>query len=100
MNRISELAPPVDPSKSPEDWLPDIAQVVGLGIWKYIPDTGEIHCSSRAKEIFGLSPTEDWNYAQLLRSVHVLDRQRVVGALEQSLDPLVRAPYDIEYRIL
>ncbi|QIP16568.1 PAS domain-containing protein [Spirosoma aureum] len=69
-----------------------------LGTWNLNPLTGELVWSDRTKELFGLPPTAQIDYAVFLRGIHPDDRARTDEIVQAALKPGSNGRYDIEYR--
>lgn len=67
-----------------------------LGTWYFEPQTGLLVWSDRCKEMWGLSPDREVNFATFLKGIHPEDRRRVEAAVERSLTE--GAEYDVELR--
>ena len=71
---------------------------MGLFDWE-VPD-GALIWSPECKALFGLEADAPVSYPIFLAAVHADDRERVDLACRRTLDPEVRAPYDIEFRVI
>jgi signal transduction histidine kinase len=65
-----------------------------LGSWDLELDTEVLECSTMCRENFGRGPGEEFSYADLVASVILEDRARVLEAIDHSLS------VDIECRVL
>lgn len=70
-----------------------------LGTWDYNPHTGRFTSNWRLKKWFGLGAEEEVDLQTAISVIALQDRQRVTKAIALSLDPEIRAPYDIEFAI-
>jgi PAS domain S-box-containing protein len=69
-----------------------------LGIWNLDPSTGVIYFDERCKQLYGNPPEAVLRYENLIQHIHVEDREKVVTAIANALDPDKRHPYDVRYR--
>lgn len=69
----------------------------GLGTWDYGPG-GVLACDARCKELFGLPPEAEFNYATFLAGLHPEDRERADQAVQRAMEPGSGGVYDVEYR--
>lgn len=70
----------------------------GLGTWDYSSATRVLTCDARCKELFGLPPDAEFNYATFLAGLHPEDRERTHLAVQRATDPATGGSYDEEYR--
>ncbi len=96
----SSKEPQLGNSDSYGDLVVGVARAVGLGVWNFIPDSGRIYWSEIAREIVGMPFSETWVCSEFLRKVHPLDRQRLIDTVTACMDSEIRAPLNIEYRII
>lgn len=82
------------------DLLQFATEAAELGTWDYNPHTGRFVGNKRLKAWFGLEPDEESDLQHSLLAIADHDRQRVIDAIEASLDHNQRAPFDIEYTII
>lgn len=75
-------------------------EATGLGIWEWNAQTGATHWSDRQKEIWGLLPHEIASYDYWRASLHPDDRERVLAAVQRTLDPSSSGYLRLEHRIL
>jgi hypothetical protein len=71
-----------------EETLQLAAQTAGVGTWQLFVLEGELHSSPRCKEIFGLSPEDQFQYKDFISST-----------VTQALDPKGTGLYELDYRI-
>jgi len=71
-----------------------------LGTWIYFPHSGMFKTDKRFKELFGLFPDEDFTIETAVKTIHPEDIPRLQQIEAAATDPLVRKPYDIEYRTI
>ena len=69
-----------------------------LGVWNMNPETGVVYFDARCRELYGNPAEEILNYENLIQYIHFEDREKVVQAVANALDPDKRAPYEIRYR--
>lgn len=70
-----------------------------LGTWDYYPKTGQFFCSSRTKELFGLSADSSPSFDDMLQAIHPKDRQRVQKSLAKALVKNSGGHYRNEYGV-
>lgn len=70
----------------------------GLGTWDYSPAGGVLASDARCKELFGLPPEAEFNYATFLAGLHPEDRERAHQAVQRAMEPGSGGVYDVEYR--
>jgi two-component system, cell cycle sensor histidine kinase and response regulator CckA len=79
--------------------LREAQRIAHLGNWEWNVQTDELHWSDEIFLIFGLKPQEfGATYEAFLERVHPADREKVEGAVRQSLEST--QPYHIEHRVL
>jgi PAS domain S-box-containing protein len=71
-----------------------------LGLWEWDVRSGDAFWSDRQKEIFGLAKDRPGSYAFWLAAIHPDDRDWVVAAVENLLDPESGGQLAIEHRIV
>jgi PAS domain S-box-containing protein len=69
-----------------------------LGTWDYDPATGALDWDDRCKELFGLPPDAEVNYATFLAGLHPDDRTRMHDVVQWMLNPASGGELDDEYR--
>ena len=72
----------------------------GLGIWEWDVVSNATHWSHRQKEIWGLEPDAEVTYETWRDSLHPDDRDRVLEAVQTTLDPASGGEQRLEHRIL
>jgi PAS domain S-box-containing protein len=72
----------------------------GLGIWEWDVVANATHWSKRQKEIWGLEPDADVTYETWRDSLHPEDRDKVLEAVQTTLDPASGGEQRLEHRIL
>lgn len=70
-----------------------------LGTWDYNPSTGQFTANERLKSWFGQPKHESIDLETAIRLIKDADRERVSTALNDTLDPQLRKPYEIQYSI-
>lgn len=71
-----------------------------LGIFDWNLEDGELHWSELAKEMYGVRVEGHLTLADFAERIHPEDRERVLAAVRQTLDPASPGEYDLEYRIV
>lgn len=71
-----------------------------IGIWDYLPATGQLRCDDRCKALFGLSAEAEVNYDVFLSALHPEDRAHIHEAVQRALDPSGTGAIDVECRTI
>ena len=71
-----------------------------LGTWDYDLRNNSYTWSARTKAMFGFAPDQQPSRDELLDAVHKDDRARCEREMAATIDPAIRAPYDVEYRTI
>jgi len=71
-----------------------------LGTWNLNPVTNKFIGNERLKAWFGLNPKEEIDLSLALNVIVEKDRQKVITAIENALNPASGGNYNIEYTIL
>jgi PAS domain S-box-containing protein len=71
-----------------------------MGMWDWDLLIDELTWSPTCKAIFGKPPDAPISYSLFLELVHPEDRTRVDVVCKQAVDPDVRAPFDIQFRVV
>ncbi|KAA0993671.1 PAS domain-containing sensor histidine kinase [Dyadobacter aurulentus] len=83
-----------------EENLKFAMQAAQLGTWNYDPATGTIAANQRCRDLYGNPEEEILTYEIVSRYIHPGDLQKAKEAIAASLDPKIRALYDIRYRTI
>jgi PAS domain S-box-containing protein len=83
-----------------EENLTFAIQAAQLGTWNVNPADQTALFNDRCKELYGHPAETDMYYGRLIQFIHPDDHTRVTEAVERALDPSLRAPYDIRYRVI
>lgn len=75
-------------------------EATGLGIWEWNVETGETIWSDRQKAIWGLGPDDPVSYEYWRDSIHLEDREEVLGQLDHTLDRQSGGEQRLEHRIV
>jgi PAS domain S-box-containing protein len=81
-----------------EERLRIAVQSANIGTWDFNPITGELQWSQRCREIFGVPPEQEIDYAIFLERVHPEDRERIDQLVQAALDPNGGGEIDADYR--
>ena len=71
-----------------------------IGTWDLDAIDGTMVWSPRTKPMFGLSPDAAYDLATLRETLHPDDREATMSAFAAMIDPAMRVPLDVEYRIV
>jgi PAS domain S-box-containing protein len=71
-----------------------------IGLWDIDVASGRLFWDPRCRTMFGVEPDAPISIDTLYGCVHPLDRDTVTAALAATLEPSVRAPYDVEFRVV
>ncbi|GGH23156.1 PAS domain-containing sensor histidine kinase [Dyadobacter endophyticus] len=83
-----------------EENLTFAIQAAQLGTWNLNPADQTVLFNDRCRELYGYPADTDMHYERLIQFVHPDDRTRVMEAVGRTLDPSLRVPYDIRYRVI
>ncbi|WP_353720540.1 PAS domain-containing protein [Dyadobacter sp. 676] len=83
-----------------EENLKFAIQAAQLGTWNLNPADQSVLFNERCRELYGFPDETDMCYERLIQFIHPDDRARVTEAIERTLDPALRVPYDIRYRVI
>lgn len=70
-----------------------------LGLFDYLPESGELRWDERCRELFGLTPQEPVSYRVFRSKLHPEDRRRVDAMMTRALSPEGGGVFDAEYRV-
>lgn len=70
----------------------------GIGAWDFNPVTRELIWDNRCRELYGLSPSDEVNYAVFLNHVHPDDRTMIDNAIKVALNGVNKGEFNTEYR--
>src|SRR5690606_9200332 len=76
-----------------------VAQAARDGLWEFLPGSGTVYMSERARELVGVSPTEPADAVSWVRNVHPVDVER----LREATADAVRRPgstVELEFRVV
>ena len=76
------------------------AETAGVGTWLLSIPEKELQTSPKCKDVFGLSPEDQFRYEDFLALLHPDDRLIVEAAVEHAIDPTGTGIYEIDYRII
>ncbi|WP_280526053.1 PAS domain-containing protein [Methylobacterium soli] len=96
----AEQAASADRLQFSETVLRLATEAAEIGTWDLDVTTGTLIWSPRTKPMFGLSPDAAYNLATFVETLHPEDREATMAALAAMIDPVLRAPLDVEYRIV
>ena len=89
----------IDDLKESEEKLQFVIEAAELGTFDYNPLTNNFSANSRLKKWFGLKMEGDIYLTDAIESIVMNDRERVLNAIQKSLDYSSGGKYDIEYNI-
>jgi len=81
-----------------EERLALTIEAADIGTWDWDPRTGDLQCSRRCKELFGLPEDARVDMQIWARAIHPDDRERILGLVEWVGKPESGGAYDTEYR--
>jgi len=70
----------------------------GIGSWDFNVFTKELIWDNRCKELYGLRPEDEVNYAVFLNQIHHEDRQKTEDAVNNALKGMNKGEFNVEYR--
>jgi PAS domain S-box-containing protein len=83
-----------------EERLRLAAETTELGTWDLDLRTQKLTSSLRGKILFGLPVDGPFELKDFFAAVHPGDRERVANAIARATDPAIRAPFDVEFRVI
>ena len=83
-----------------EESLRLTTEAAEIGIWDVDFTTDTLAWSPRTKAMFGFSPDAVCALDDFYRGLHPEDRGATTRAFGAALDPAIRAPYDVQYRVI
>ncbi|WP_158258644.1 PAS domain-containing protein [Rhodopila globiformis] len=83
-----------------EESLRLATEAAEIGSWDLDLDTGELTWSDRTRAMFGIFSGGPVSMADFYAGLHPDDREATGAAFASSMDPAVRATYDVEYRTI
>ncbi len=83
-----------------ENQLAMAIEATGLGTWNRDLVNEALYWSPQMREMFGVPQGEPVTIETLFERLHADDRTPVRAAFARALDPKLRTPYDVEYRIM
>ena len=82
------------------DQLQFAIEATELGTWDYNPASNKFFSNSRLKEWFGLDDNDEIDFNLAIKVIADKDRQRMVQAVQTSLEYSSGGQYDVEYTII
>jgi PAS domain S-box-containing protein len=82
-----------------EESLRQAVELAQLGTWSYEIESATMIYGRRMRNWFGFGESEHISIQEAYERVFIDDQEQVAAALRDSLDPAIRADYDVEYRI-
>jgi PAS domain S-box-containing protein len=86
--------------RASEERLRHAMRAANLGIWDFDPQTMQLECDERCKQLYGLPPEEHVDYDLLVSAVHPEDRERVLDASRRALAGEDDGECSVEYRAI
>jgi PAS domain S-box-containing protein len=71
-----------------------------LGMFDYYPETGKLVWSAKTKEMFGLNPQTEIDYATYVKALHPEDKENLKVVTNTINHPNGGGMYDLEYRVI
>jgi PAS domain S-box-containing protein len=90
---VTERREAVDRLLRQEETLRLAIDAADVGTWDLDLDTGALIWSDRCYAMFGIKPGDPIDLDSVLTRIHPADQPRVRDAMQQALDPAVRAEY-------
>lgn len=82
-----------------EEQLKLVLDSAELGSWHLNPETKELQTDERFREIFGVT-SKTMTYQEAIDIIPPEDRERVLAAVEISMNPENPVPYSVEHRVI
>jgi PAS domain S-box-containing protein len=94
---VSGISTDITDSKETEESLSLALATVGMGtyVWDMVRDTH--YWSEQTKQLFGVEPTDGFNFESVLELIHPEDRERVGNKTQESISH--GKDYTVEYRV-
>lgn len=86
--------------KESEERLRLATEAAALGTWECDPATGKVIWSERARQLFGLQPTETPNLGLWRERLHPEDRARVEEIMRRVEESGDQSRFEMEYRVM
>jgi len=83
-----------------EEQLRLATEYAEVGLWDVDVLNDTLYWPPRVNRIFGIPEDEIVTLKEFRARIHPEDRRRIVSAILAACDPRLRAPYDVEYRIV
>jgi PAS domain S-box-containing protein len=71
-----------------------------LGAWNLDPVEQTVRWDDRCRELYGFPDKDEVRYENIVTFVHPGDKDRMMKAAQEALDPAIRNSYDIRYRTI
>lgn len=75
-------------------------ETTNLGTWEYSPQSGELVWSKECSDVYGIPKGEVPTFNIFADHIYPADRERVLKAIEQAMDPAGDGKYNLTYRII
>ncbi|MEF8883718.1 MAG: PAS domain S-box protein, partial [Haloarculaceae archaeon] len=75
-----------------------VQETADIGIWEYVPSTGELDWSDGVRRIHGVEPEYDPELSDALEFYHPEDRETITSAVECAIEN--EESYDLDLRII
>lgn len=85
-------------NRESEENLKFATNAAELGTWNLDPIERTVNWDDRCRELYGFPAKEEISYDNIVKFIHPGDRERVMTAVKEALDPDIRRVYDIRYR--
>ncbi|WP_443747134.1 PAS domain S-box protein [Asticcacaulis solisilvae] len=96
----SKIARDITEQRRNEEHLRLARDVADIGLWDVDLISGAVHCDPRCLAMFGVTPGAPLAMDGFFDGLHPDDRDATAAAWAAAADPAVRAPYDVQYRVL
>jgi len=83
-----------------EEQLRLATEYAEVGLWDIDVLNDTLYWPPHVNRMFGMPADHKVTLKEFRACIHPDDRRRVVGAILAACDPKIRAPYDVEYRIV
>lgn len=75
-----------------------VQEIADIGIWEYVPSTGELDWSDGVRRIHAVEPEYDPDLSDALEFYHPEDRETITSAVERAIED--EESYDLDLRII
>lgn len=97
---VTERRESVDRLLRQEETLRQAVDAADVGTWEMDVDAGVMTWSDRCYQMFGVPPGEPVDMETFHGLIHAADVEKVRDTTRRAMDPILRADYAVEYRVI